>query len=377
MIRLLLVSVALFTGCSTLYDKEEDNLAVNQNPNLKVHKVESLPTFNMDKIIDTTEFLLLETNDDCLIGDVSKLIVSDGKVIVFDKSKSNAIYVFDAHNGDFLFQIGVRGRGPGEYYFIVDFDIYKDEVAVVDQGSKDILIYSLQDGTFVRKETFGPTDYNGTNYMVRLDSNYYFYCGNNGFRYNYSLVTVNAQSLVHQKALSFTDEKLSSLSSNVLTRSHSEVFVAQLFNDTIYQVDHTGILPLYVLQSESNRLPQDFFKSVEMGSPDFYKRFFSFWGNPHRLLASDRHIYFAWGHLNKRLVFGLIDRETDEVNMWQTYESKKANVVGSIAFLDRDSIYSIIWINHNEADRNGWSNVLGVEELNENSNPILAIHKLR
>ncbi len=59
------------------------------------------------------ELIPLDTNNDVLIGICEEVIHYQNRYYVFDR-KQHRVYVFD-NTGKFIFQIGKRGRGPGEY----------------------------------------------------------------------------------------------------------------------------------------------------------------------------------------------------------------------------------------------------------------------
>lgn len=63
----------------------------------------------------------LQTNDKSLIGRITKVIATDEYYFVFDR-KNQKLLQF-SKSGKFYRQIGQRGKGPGEYYAFLDFDI--------------------------------------------------------------------------------------------------------------------------------------------------------------------------------------------------------------------------------------------------------------
>ncbi|WP_298650283.1 6-bladed beta-propeller [uncultured Proteiniphilum sp.] len=67
------------------------------------------------------ELISLETSPDVLIVGISKMIVHQDKYYALDKNQC-IIFVFDK-TGKFLFKIGKKGQGAGEYVFIQDFNI--------------------------------------------------------------------------------------------------------------------------------------------------------------------------------------------------------------------------------------------------------------
>lgn len=67
------------------------------------------------------ELIPLETSSDVLITGIFKMIVHENNYYALDKVQC-LIFVFDK-TGKFLFKIGTKGQGAGEYAFIEDFNI--------------------------------------------------------------------------------------------------------------------------------------------------------------------------------------------------------------------------------------------------------------
>jgi hypothetical protein len=99
-------------------------------------------------IIDSVEFIALEDHPEGLFKKVDKLIVKDNKFFIFDMLGQNQVLVFD-NTGHFLYKIGSKGLGPGEYVEIRNFTIYNDYVYLIDNRINKILIYNISNGTYV------------------------------------------------------------------------------------------------------------------------------------------------------------------------------------------------------------------------------------
>ncbi len=76
---------------------------------------------NLSEFLEITELIPLETNKKCLINRIDKVVVFGSKIFVFDKN-SQRILLFN-RDGTFISQIGMPGKGPGEYLEISDFEI--------------------------------------------------------------------------------------------------------------------------------------------------------------------------------------------------------------------------------------------------------------
>ncbi len=121
---LYLITLAVFS-CSKPEVKNERFVTINAaKPNLK-EPVASQQLFKSVQIVS------LETNDKLLMAGASQVKFFEDQYFVLDR-QIQKLFVFDLQ-GNFKYQIGTEGDGPGEYRKIVDFDI--------DEVSKKLYMY--------------------------------------------------------------------------------------------------------------------------------------------------------------------------------------------------------------------------------------------
>lgn len=102
-------------------------------------------------VLDSVGSIVLETNDDALIGRVDKVLVVRDKVYVLDSEMTKALFVFNI-KGKFLYKIRRVGKGEGEYLAPDDFTVNEDsgEVYILDIDQKKIMAYV--DGDYKREK---------------------------------------------------------------------------------------------------------------------------------------------------------------------------------------------------------------------------------
>lgn len=108
------------------------------------------PNFVEKSLIKNINYIFLETSDDCLIGSIDKILYSNDKIFIFDKSISKALFVFSL-KGKFLFKIQNIGRGPGEFVEPYDFDIDRninEKVHIYDNFTQKIITYQIPELKF-------------------------------------------------------------------------------------------------------------------------------------------------------------------------------------------------------------------------------------
>lgn len=116
--------------------------------------IETIPVFSnytaelpFSAFVDTIELIPLETTEENLIGEITRLIFNDGKYYIRStNSMQNAkLFVFD-ENGKYLQKISKQGGGPEEYIEFKDFTMTNDNQVVIADYQK--LLYFDSDGNF-------------------------------------------------------------------------------------------------------------------------------------------------------------------------------------------------------------------------------------
>lgn len=108
-ISIFLFITILLVGCNQHKQKNSST-----ETNLHVVDLYSSENFSENGIVAEVGIIKLETNSNCLIGKIDKLIVSNDKIWILDKNIAKTLFVFSL-KGDFINTIGKVGKGPGEY----------------------------------------------------------------------------------------------------------------------------------------------------------------------------------------------------------------------------------------------------------------------
>jgi hypothetical protein len=95
--------------------------------------------------------IMLETNESCLIGSITKMRVSDQFIFILDALIAKSLYVFDK-NGRFIRKIGNLGNGPEEYTRLSDFTIDKENniIYLLNSYPNRIYKYDATTGRFIQ-----------------------------------------------------------------------------------------------------------------------------------------------------------------------------------------------------------------------------------
>ena len=98
----------------------------------------------LSSIITINNIVPLETNDSSLLGNISKIVKNDETYYI--KAKGQPLMTF-SETGKFNRTIGNLGMAPYEYLDITDFDIYDENVYILEY--KRIQVYTIS-GDYVR-----------------------------------------------------------------------------------------------------------------------------------------------------------------------------------------------------------------------------------
>lgn len=98
--------------------------------------------------IDTIQFIPLETTADNLIGEINRVIFSNGKYYIHatNSMQNGKLLIFD-DDGKFLGKFDKRGAGPNEYLELKDFAITNEDNIVISTYRKLLLYDNL--GNFI------------------------------------------------------------------------------------------------------------------------------------------------------------------------------------------------------------------------------------
>lgn len=242
----LLFIALLLTGC-----KEETSN--NTNRTIDVQAALSKEKFlNYSEIFSHPEYIKLETNTECLIAEVSKIIPIDDKILIVD-TKSQKVLLFN-NDGTFLYSIGNRGEGAGEYAKISDATIDEESqrIFILDNAAHKTHIYTI-DNTFIesKKNNFiaHKLEYLSNNTLA-YDCDFTFNQGYIKENQHPNLLLVNLNNMATQSFLYIPTEIQAEeiISSPTLSATgKGEAIAFDILTNSIYKIDAKGISENYIL----------------------------------------------------------------------------------------------------------------------------------
>jgi hypothetical protein len=352
----------------------------------------------LSSIFNGVEPIVLETTDESLIGEVSKLEVSDDYLFVLDNSISRKLFVFDKI-GKFVKTIGDQGRGPGEYDYLSDFTIDREHrfVYILDIGLQKINKYDIDSGGFISSISLKNPAYSAisvSNDRIYTDIYSEKVSENNALLQEIDIETgKQIATFLDVRKHNKTEHKGLLLESPGVFKCQSSPYpkFSQYLMDTIMILDKDGVKPFLAIESEHLLTPQhllswnirgkwDIMKNMELIEKDKL-----IW-NINNYVECDGLIFFNYlqGLAVKDVFYKpdkdwlyICNRESNDLVFKKDYQS---SMVSRFISSDRKGIYSVVGGDNiniliDIASHNGLNDNLDrldeLKQLTEDSNPVL------
>ena len=247
----LLVSV----GCNRS-DKEKND----QDPIIiSIGAENHQERINYSQLFDRIRYIILDTNDDCLIGIVGKIVFYENQFYIFDVQQ-HIVFVF-SETGQFLWKLDKRGNGPGEYAYLMDFDIHQNRLYVFDRR-RQLLEYDLS-GNFITHYT---VTIPGTSYLQQNEFSYFYTCNMSSPDFgNYALLIMDKEGKNFQNGIPVTQTNLINKcvnfnNSSVFCRYNNNIRFYMPFETNVYSIAADSIFVPYRIDIKNKNIPANYFE---------------------------------------------------------------------------------------------------------------------
>jgi len=144
MIKLIIINLLLVYFVFTSCDSKNNRIEIIEIDIENFHEVSFFDIFS------NVEIIPLETNEQSLIKDITKVAFYENKYFILDYGKGE-ILIFDTQ-GNFLNKISDKGQGPNQYLIVNDFDIdySRDVLTFLSPVNNSMYEYDLK-GNFRTK----------------------------------------------------------------------------------------------------------------------------------------------------------------------------------------------------------------------------------
>ena len=206
--------------------------------------------------IESIEYIPLETNENCLVGNSPSAQIMSGNIIV---QTFNECLIFETETGKFKYRVARQGRGPGEY---------RSTMRIVDPINKTIFFrgtgsqifeYSLQNELVNEIQI---PDYDGSLETPSLPTDFFAY--NNMVFCYFTNITGDEKKLIMAVRKNNSSPEFIIPNKNVF--DHHEVtsfstgesdfytfdnhlYFKEIFNDTVFSVQDSVLVPHLIINS--------------------------------------------------------------------------------------------------------------------------------
>lgn len=343
----------------------------------KVDVSESDKGFDVCQIANLEKVIPLETVGDALIGEIDKLEMDDSHIVILDK-RMRTVWLFGI-DGKFIRKIGRLGNGPKEYVSLDDmcFDKENGTVWIWDRVKQVMLEYDLT-GELLKEVATGFS----SNVFAKTNEGFWLYYSYLKNPDNNSLILVNEEMDHLVKGFFATKETFPvSLSSGFTSWAGKEYFYFPLSN-VLYSLDGTEARPYIEFDFGERTLPYS--KIVNM-SPEEYETLIdsgSYLGGLKNVQLSSKYCFFQFSSTvqNKYVTayYGVLDLETLKVEVF-SYLNGSDLLVDFSSLLcvtaNDELVYPIYPSKHHPIYYDELRTL--VPDVTEESNPILALYKLK
>ena len=272
-ITCMVIMINILTSCkeSTQRNVNTDLLVFKRDQIKEIDRI----SFDDAEFIDSCVFVLLETTELSLIGDITSLETFEGKFYIFDR-QTKKLKVFSS-TGDFLYDIGRKGNGPGEYLGIHLFIINSKErkICLFDPLKLAVHEYSL-DGKFLQSKEHYQVYYAHMQKAVYAGDVIYCYSSIHwSENWTYTVISSKDYSIkeqfcpypvhpIEQVGFSPMDHPFSYI--------NGEFHYTSLFSDTIYKYENGIEIPYLLIETGKPNIPLSYLKNRELAD-DPYKAY--------------------------------------------------------------------------------------------------------
>lgn len=331
----------------------------------------------IENMVSEYEIVPLEANDNSLLGGVGQIRIVDDKVFVLDRYRTGKLVAFD-RGGNYLYSVGQRGRGPGEYLKIYSFEIdyVNREMLAVDVEGRKIIVYDL-DGNLKRTVKFDfimgvmaqlrdGTIVNGSAATSFSDSP--------GGEHKLLFFTPNGK--MTEKFLKDDQpvELLLVISDYLISKKDGSLSFAPQFHDMIYDVTPDGPEPVYRIEYSADHLTKDKLRKMQR---DDFKQFYALQKAGERVFTGTHALSPRWVCLANG--FGL-----NEYVFYDRAEKKSFRVADplygkDLTIDDGDWIWASVSLVDLQfpPDKRELAEAIRTASENTDDNPVLVRYKLK
>jgi len=383
----ILVCTAFLFSCRN-NNRNEALIDEMQTLNFETKKLMTEP---FSSLVDDYYITPLETTKESLIGRMSKIIVLRDRIFILDRNSNQAgkIFIF-SENGDFQNLIDKKGKGPGEYNLLSNFDIHplKDIITGLANFRSHIINYDFN-GNFINESKFEFVA-GELSYSTDQPVNIFFNLRRNSINteLKYTLIQTNEDLEIINKYLPYEEYYRYSMGGGVNTfKQNDHIVFIPAFSDIIYQIRNNKISEKYKLVFDENFLTGEIFINT---FPDFPRSSLDInYIYNIKFNENEDFIVVEFMYKNERFS-GIVNKKNNKTRVFYKVFDPTCNCGPLLQYLGFYKDYLMIKANpHNireilklidpEKSKKSYSEEIDnkINKLTEASNPIIVFVKLK
>ena len=294
-ISIIVVFTLVISACSSSQKR------VGSVDNIVDINVSNSEELDFRKYFDAVRYVALETTKDVLIGEVTKIYLTNDHIIIFDQ-KSMDIFLFGI-DGKFIRKIGKKGEGPDEYIFLNDIQFDKERMLVFahERFRNSIYTYDLY-GNLLDKTQKSLIQFNS--FFKTQEGVWVYSCfdNENPNHYNLTLLSTDLQS-VRKQCFPQKEFVNVTFSSTFVSNEHGRLFFYYPSSNIIYEISGTDVIPFLQVDFGDSTMPYD--KIIEAKSMEDYDKLLSnkdYLGDISNCFVNKDRIFFSFSEAGLGMV---------------------------------------------------------------------------
>lgn len=315
-IYLVLLTFILFSQCK----HSNENIWPEKTQHYETIKIDSKKSkrTKTSEIFDEVTFIKLESNENILMGEIVKLIVSDKFYHILC---SNGIFIF---NSDGTYQNKITRASSNEIiqaFSDIEIDTIKNTILVYDNRAKQFVDINY-DGKVLSSwknylDGYSSQKIDENIYAIYIGASYY----NKGA--NHKLNFVNKQGEIISKCFPINENETNFMHfgdlNNFSVNSGIPKFLYS-FNDTVYSINQTKIIPELYFDFGQEKLPSKVLSENYKDVMHFYESLkttdYSFRINGY--IESEGNIIFSYAN-GARIIHGIFSKRSKNLQLINEY----------------------------------------------------------
>ena len=342
---------------------------------------ENVTEIDLDKILNTTfRIVPLATKDECLISNIDKLEIVDGKFYIMDHM-SQSVYVFNP-DGSYAGKIHKHGRGPGEYTNLSFMTVTDRSIIVIDHFADRLTLQPVSDNYDLFKQIWC------TELFAIGDITYYMNDWSNSAVGKYRLFSNARDGDGYSKYLPFKKDPYAlGINGPQYGIAGNEALVIYSGDDHIYKVSKDSVCVQYRMEFKDPKA------KYTSGRPE--KVFEDNRGRNavlgiNRIQQSERYIFAEVTFTGEKDYYFLYDKEDDKISIYEyaidsNFSDKFSfcidGVIGNklICWIDANMLGSSYESMTERIPKTGFEKELYglLDKLSENDNPVLFVFDIK